>query len=345
MAWVLRTAASAFATIAVVVIVAMIAGRVTRRRPALHAWIARERWPLAASAVTIALRANSGNAPIHGTTRHVLNHGLELGVITLVAWAGLRALLVLEQALSGRFDTGVRDNRVARSRRTQVDLLRRVASAIVVVIATIVALQSFSWGRNLATSLLATGGIVGLVFGISGRSTLGNMIAGIQIAITEPIRLDDVVVVEGEWGNIEEITLTYVIVRLWDQRRLVLPTSFFVDESFQNWTRRTAELLGTVELWVDYTTDIDSLRSCLEDLARSSDRWDGRVAILQVTGATPQALLARALVSATDAPTLWDLRCEIREGLAAFLARPDEPSIPRLRFDAGDGAARVRASG
>ena len=339
MGWVFRTIAIALGTAVAVSLLARAAARMVRGRPALHSWLVGERWPLTCCAFAIALRANVDDAPIDPSAREFVSNASAILVIGFVVWVALRAVVGLEASLAGLYDVDVRDNRVARARRTQLHVLRRVACAVVIVIGVVVALRSFAWGRELGTSLLAAGGVIGLVLGISGRSTIGNMIAGVQIALSEPIRLDDVVVVEGEWGNIEEITLTNVVVRLWDQRRLVLPTSYFVEQPFQNWTRRNAEVLGTVELWVDYTTDVPALRVFLEKLLRSSPHWDGRVAVLQVTDATAHALLVRALVSAADAPTLWDLRCEVREGLAQLIAQEQRASIPRLRVESDDHAA------
>jgi small-conductance mechanosensitive channel len=330
-AWVLRTVAITAGTAGAVFLLALVAARAVRARPALHSLFRKERWSLALCLAAIALRANVADVPAKHLGRDVAIGGTDVAVIGLSAWVALRALLVLEASLTGRFDVTRRDNRHARTRRTQIHLLRRVASVIVVVLAVIAALRSFTWGRDIGTSLLAAGGILGLVIGVSGRSTIGNLIAGMQIAATEPIRLDDVVVVEGEWGNVEEITLTHVIVQIWDERRLVLPTSYFVETPFQNWTRRSADILGTVELWVDYETDVPALRAQLHEIVERSAHWDGRVVVLHVTNATPHAMLARALVSAADAPTLWELRCEVRESLAAWLAEAGTGSVPRLR--------------
>jgi small-conductance mechanosensitive channel len=330
-AWLLRTVAVLGCTALGAIVVTLVLAKVLARRPALHALVRFGRTPLIALATAVALRASMFDVPLHGAGRAGLRDASAVASIAAAAWLVTRGISVLEAGLSGRFDVTVRDNRRARARRTQLQVLRRVAAVAVVILALVVSLRSFPWGRELGTSLLATGGVIGIVIGITGRSTIGNLIAGIQIAFAEPIRLDDVVVVEGEWGRIEEITLTYVVMRIWDDRRLVLPTSYFVEQPFQNWTRHAAELHGTVELWVDHAADVEELRACFAELAARSEHWDGRTAVLQVTDATPHALKVRALVSAVDASTLWDLRCELREKLARWIADTDA-AVPWLRL-------------
>ena len=173
-----------------------------------------------------------------------------------------------------------------------------------------------------------------MVVGLAARPLLANLVAGLQIALTDLVRLDDVVIVEGEWGRIEEITATYVVVAIWDDRRLVVPLNYFLERPFQNWTRRTAELLGTVFVRVDYTVPIEALREELRRVLEGSSRWDGRVGLIQVTEAGERALELRALVSAADAPTLWDLRCDVREALVTFLQREYPDALPSVRLRA-----------
>jgi len=192
-------------------------------------------------------------------------------------------------------------------------------------------LMSFDEFRQLGTGILASAGLVGLVVGFAAQKTLGNLLAGIQLAITQPIRLDDVVIVEGEWGRIEEITLTYVVVRIWDLRRLVLPIGYFLERPFQNWTRVSADILGTVFLYVDYTVPVDAIRAELERIVQGSKDWDGEVCGVQVTDTSAQGIELRALVSAADASKAWDLRCAVREQLVAFLQREYPAALPRLR--------------
>jgi small-conductance mechanosensitive channel len=199
--------------------------------------------------------------------------------------------------------------------------------------------MSFEEFRRLGTGILASAGLAGLVVGLAAQKTLGNLLAGIQIAITQPIRIDDVVVVEGEWGRIEAITLTYVVVRIWDLRRLVLPISYFLEKPFQNWTRVSADVLGTVYLVVDYTVPVDEIRAQLDRIVRESNLWDRKVCGVQVTNASERGIEVRALVSAADSSKAWDLRCEVREKLITFLQDKYPGSLPRVRAEIqGEGA-------
>jgi small-conductance mechanosensitive channel len=175
--------------------------------------------------------------------------------------------------------------------------------------------------------------VAAVVAGLAARTTLSSLFAGVQIALTQPIRLDDVVVVEGEWGWIEEITTTYVIVRVWDLRLLVVPLSYFIEKPFQNWTRRTADLLGTVFVYVDYSVPVNELRQELLDILRKSGMWDGRTWGLQVTNASDRTIELRALMSAPNGPKAWDLRCHVREKLIEFLQRQYPQSLPRVRAE------------
>ena len=188
--------------------------------------------------------------------------------------------------------------------------------------------------RQIGTSLLASAGLVGIVAGFAARPVLGNLIAGLQIGLSQPIRLDDVVIVEGEWGVVEEITGTYVVVRIWDQRRLVVPLQWWIEHPFQNWTRSSAELIGTVFLWVDYRMPLAPLRAALEQACKSSPDWDGRLALLQLTDTNEQAIQLRALVTSANASKNWDLRCHVREQLIDFVQREYPQYLPRLRAEA-----------
>lgn len=225
------------------------------------------------------------------------------------------------------------DNLDARRRYTQLRVLRRVLVSIIAVVGFIVALLYLPGARELGTGLLASAGIAGLVIGLAAQRALGNLFAGFQIAFTQPIRLDDVVVVEGEWGRIEEITLTYVVIEIWDQRRLILPIAYFLEHPFTNWTRESAAILGTVFLYVDYEVDIEALRAELKRLVEASADWDGRVCGLAVTDCKENALELRALVSASDGGAAWNLRCAVREGLVGYLKRMHPESLPRLRAE------------
>lgn len=275
-----------------------------------------------------------------------LEHTLAIVLIMAVAWLLLRGVRVVEDAALRRFTIEMQDNLHERRKRTQALVLRRVASVVIFVLAAAAVLLTFEEARAVGASLLASAGVAGLVAGIAARTTLGNLIAGLQIVFTEPIRLDDVVVLEGEWGKIEEITLTYVVVRIWDARRLVVPTTYFVEQPFQNWTRTSAQILGAVTLHVDYTTPVEEVRQELHRVLRASAKWDGDAWVLQVIDATDRTIELRALMTAVDAPTAWDLRCEVREHLVGYLQDRYPQALPRLRVSqdelGGDEGPRPR---
>jgi small-conductance mechanosensitive channel len=225
----------------------------------------------------------------------------------------------------------VTDNLHARAIQTQVVVLKRVAVAVIVIFTVGSMLMVFASVRQFGASILASAGIAGIIVGLAAQRSIGGLIAGFQIALTQPIRMDDVVIVEGEFGRIEEITLTYVVVRLWDLRRLIVPISNFIDKPFQNWTRSSADLLATVFLYVDYTMPVAPLRAELTRILEASPRWDRKVNVLQVTDSKERTVEIRALASAADASIAWDLRCEVREKLVDFLQREYPECLPRLR--------------
>ncbi|MGI3784331.1 MAG: mechanosensitive ion channel family protein [Janthinobacterium lividum] len=231
-----------------------------------------------------------------------------------------------------RYRTDVSDNQNARRLRTQVLVIRRLTVALVVLVAAGAALLTFPGVRAVGASLLASAGLVSVVVGVAAQSTLANVFAGIQLAFSDAIRIEDVVVVDGQWGRIDEITLSYVVVHLWDDRRLVLPSGWFTKEPFENWTRRSSELLGTVELDLDWHVDVDGLRTHLGEVLARTPLWDGRSQALQVTDAVGGLVRVRVLVSAVDASTLFDLRCHVRERLVAW-ARDRSTAMPRRRVE------------
>jgi hypothetical protein len=223
-----------------------------------------------------------------------------------------------------------------------VRVVGRVVTLGIAVLAIAIVLLTFPQGRAIGASLLASAGIAGILAGVAARSTVGNFIAGLQIAFAEPIRLDDAVVVEGEWGNVEEITLTYVVVRIWDRRRLVLPSSYFVEHPIENWTRYSADIVGTVLLYVDYTTPVELVRAEFERIVAASKLWNGQTSILQVVDATERTMVLRGVVSADSASNAWDLRCEVRENLLAWLQREHPEALPRLRAELPQQPTRAK---
>ena len=281
--------------------------------------------PVLAAALTLSL------VGIGGRFGSLTGHSLEILVIVGIAWLSLRTFDVWRRLLGLRYRLDVSDNLHARQVHTQVQMLRRIATVIVAVVAAATILMTFPGVRAVGTTLFASAGVAGLVIGIAARPAIGNLLAGLQVALTEPIRMDDVVVVEGEWGRIEEIRTSYVVVRIWDLRRLILPLSYFIEKPFQNWTRRSADLLGTVFVYTDYTVDVDAVRAELQRLLKGSALWDGKVWSLQVTDTDAQTLQLRALMSASDSDKLWDLRCLVREKLVRFLQQHSPQALPRTR--------------
>jgi len=254
-----------------------------------------------------------------------------LATIIVVGWVAITAVNMAAALYLQRFPLDVVDNLLARKHRTQINILKRSAITLLTVVTAAAALMTFESVRQYGVSLFASAGVAGLVVGFAARPVLSNMIAGVQMAITQPIRIDDVVIVEGEWGRIEEITSTYVVVRIWDLRRLIVPLTYFIEKPFQNWTRVSAELLGTVFVYVDYTVPVDHVRAKVEEIVKASPLWDGKVVGVQVTDAKADTIEVRALASAANSGDIWNLRCELREKLIDFLQREYPGALPRRR--------------
>lgn len=256
-----------------------------------------------------------------------------LCLIASFAWGVIALTSAIRDAISARYRMDVADNLVAREMATRINMLHRIIAIFVAGFAVSAMLMSFPGLRHLGTSLLASAGVAGIIVGMAARPALSNLIAGVQLAFTQPIRIDDVVIVEGEWGWIEEIRTTYVVVRIWDLRRLVLPLTYFIQRPFQNWTRVTADLLGTVFLYVDYTVPVEEVRQELKRILDTTELWDGKVWGLQVTDATEHTIQMRALMSAPNSGTSWKLRCFVRERLIAFLQNRYPQSLPKARTE------------
>jgi len=258
---------------------------------------------------------------------------LGIFLILSISWLLIRLTLVAEDLILNRFDTEAKDNLRARKVHTQIGILRRIAIAIVTVFAFASILMSFSNVRQLGTSILASAGVISIILGFAAQRSIATLFAGFQVALTQPIRLDDVVIVENEWGRIEEITLTYVVVRIWDMRRLIVPVNYFLENPFQNWTRVSANLLGSVYIYVDYTVPVQELRSELLRILKSSDYWDGKVCVLHVTNSTERTLELRALMSKPDSSSGWELRCHVREKLVEFMKEKHPEALPVFRTE------------
>lgn len=268
-----------------------------------------------------------------------LEHLLGVALIGSVTWFLVRCIGAVEATVSRFNPIDLEDNLRARRLQTQSRVLSRTAMVVTVLLGTGVALMTFPAVRQFGASLLASAGIAGIAVGLAAKPVLGNLIAGIQIALTQPIRIDDVVIVEGEWGKVEEITSTYVVVKIWDERRMVVPLQYFIETPFQNWTRTSSQILGSVLLWFDYGLPIAPLRAEMERLCKAAPEWDGRVAVMQVVDSNDKAMQIRALMSSSNSGKSFDLRCKLREGLIEFVKREFPTYLPRLR---GDLESQVR---
>ena len=290
--------------------------------------------------VAFALAAALQLAPFNPTVSGALAHLLLIAFIVLAGWIAHNAVETAARLYLLRFGAEGTDNFLARKHITQVRILTRAAHTLIVVITLAAALMTFEAVRNYGVSLFASAGVAGLVVGLAARPMLSNLIAGIQIATTQPIRLDDQVTVENEFGRIEEITSTYVVVRLWDGRRLIVPLTYFIEKPFQNWTRDATSLLGTVLIYVDHTAPVGRIREKFLELVKASPLWDGATASLQVTDARENSIEVRALMGARSSGDTFDLRCEIREKLIDFLQRELPSALPHVRSESISTAAR-----
>jgi small-conductance mechanosensitive channel len=289
--------------------------------------------PLFLFLLALVVRIGTGGGFIGQRYGAVTGHAGILLLIFSLTWFLLLFARIVKKGFLRKYDINSSDNLHARRAYTQFNILERVATFIIVVLAVGAALMSFDSIRAIGVSFLASAGIAGIIIGFSAQKALGTLMAGIQIAITQPIRIDDVVIVEGEWGRIEEIYLTYVVVRIWDQRRLVVPTTYFIDNPFQNWTRNSADIMGTVFIYADFMLPVEPLRQELTRLLGTTPLWDGRVNVLQVTDAKAEGMEIRALVSSKDSSANWDLRVFIREKLIYFIQQNYPESLPKSRVE------------
>lgn len=300
------------------------------RLPLLSVFIARTSGPAQLALCLAAVALVLPLAPLDDTIRTPLMRLFVVAVIALIGWISIRIVDMSAARYLQNF-RDVTENFVARKHVTQVRVFKRVTDTIIVIITVSTALMTFDSVRQYGVSLFASAGAAGIIVGLAARPLLSNLIAGLQIAITQPIRIEDAVIIENEWGWVEDIASTYVVIRLWDWRRMVVPLSYFIEKPFQNWTRDTASLIGVIALHVDYRADVPRIRRWLEDAVKQSKLWDGAVVNLQVIDADSRTIELRALVSARNAPQSWDLRCEIREKLVAFIRDEMPEALPRDR--------------
>jgi small-conductance mechanosensitive channel len=309
--------------------------------------VSRTKGPTRLALVVFTLGIATAAAPLSAGAEAAVHHGLLIAFMILIGWAAATALRIWTVIYLRRFKLDSEDNLLARKHLTQMKIFERAGVTLAIVVTLAAALMTFDGVRQYGVSLLASAGAAGLILGLAMQPVLANLVAGIQLAITQPIRLEDAIVVEDEWGWVEEITSTYVVVRLWDWRRLVLPLKYFIEQPFQNWTREGASVIGTVMIYCDHSAPIPAMRSKLEELVRESPLWDGQVVNLQVSDAKEFTIEVRLLVSAGNSPKAWDLRCEVREKMIAWLNAEHPEALPRYRADLGRqvmGATTPRAA-
>ncbi len=307
--------------------------RLTRSQPALSMVLRHIEQPTRFVLAFFALLLVCWEAPQSLPWLLVVRDISALLLISMLTWFGVRLSAAVSEVFLLMHPIDKQDNLYERRVHTQAKVLGRCMMVIIIVLGVASVLMVFPDVRQVGASLLASAGVAGVMVGIAARPVLGNLIAGLQIALTQPIRLDDVVVIQGEWGRIEEIAGSYVVVRLWDQRRLVVPLQWFIENPFQNWTRIDSHIVGSIFLWVDYRTPLDLLRQELVRLCEEAPEWDRRVQVLQVADANEKAMQLRILASAANAAQAWDLRCRIREGMLVFIQRSCPDYLPRIRAE------------
>ena len=332
--------------LAAIVITALITRATSRRREGAQMLLAKARHPYRLLlivvglwiAVAFTLPAVAGWPNLYND----VNHGFLIATIILSTWL-ISALLGYGLALAVvRYDIAVPDNRNARRAQTQILIVRRLVVVIVVIVGFASVLLTFPGVQALGTSVLASAGVVSIIAGLAAQSTLSNVFAGVQLAFSDAIRVDDVVVVNTEWGRIEEITLTYVVVHIWDDRRLVVPSTYFTSNPFENWTRTSSQLLGEVDFDLDWRVSTAAMRAQLGVILKSTSNWDGRTQVLQVTDAVGGFVHVRILVSAADSPTLFDLRCFVREAMVDWVQQQNPQTMPRTRITITDDESQPR---
>jgi small-conductance mechanosensitive channel len=327
----------AAASLLVVILIMRLFRWITRRTTSRHTILGliarRTNSPLTTVVALLALNLVLQAAPDKLVYITQARHAAGVLWIGAVTWLLLRAVSLTGEAVIQLNPYDAADNLRARSVLTQARVLTRTLHLLILLVGVSIALMTFPEVRQIGTSLLASAGIAGLAVGLAAKPVLGNLLAGLQIALTQPIRIDDVLVLEGEWGRVEEITGTYVVVAIWDQRRLIVPLQYFIEKPFQNWTRKTSEILGTVMLWVDYRLPVEPIRQEVTRLCELDKDWDSRVGIVQVTDTSENTMQLRVLLSSVNSGRNFDLRCRVREGLIAFIAREYPLYLPHLRAE------------
>ncbi|MEO8387741.1 mechanosensitive ion channel family protein [Polaromonas sp.] len=307
--------------------------RLTRNLPISSA-VARRCWrPARFVLPLIALQAVWQAAPDTLPLISQVRHGNALLVLATLTWLALRAISGVSQGIIAQHSVEVEDNLNARRIHTQTRLLGRTVSFMVLVAGLALMLMTFPGARQVGASLLASAGVIGIVAGIAARPVFSNLIAGLQLALAQPLRIDDVLIIQGEWGRVEEITGTYVVLKIWDERRLIIPLQWFIENPFQNWTRNSAQIIGTVFLWVDYRMPLQPLRDAARRACEAAPEWDKRLCLLQLVEAGERSMQLRVLVTSGNSSLNWDLRCKVREALVDFMQREYPQHLPLMRAE------------
>ncbi|KWT87268.1 MULTISPECIES: mechanosensitive ion channel domain-containing protein [unclassified Variovorax] len=311
----------------------MVLLRLTRHAPVVHALLLNIQGPARIVLPLIALQMVWQAAPEDLAFINNVRHVNGLLFIAAATWLAIRAVNGIADGILAKHPHDVEDNLQARRVLTQTRVLARTAGTVLLVAGASLMLMTFPGARQVGASLLASAGVIGIVAGLAAKPVFTNLIAGLQIALAQPIRIDDVLVVEGEWGRVEEITGTFVVLRIWDDRRLILPLSYFIEKPFQNWTRSSAQLLGSVFIYADYGMPLAPLREEVERIVKSAPEWDGRFFNLRMTDVTERTMQIRVLCTAASSSLAFDLRCTVREGLIEFMQREYPQFLPRLRVE------------
>lgn len=331
------TAVLALAAVVAALVVHRVLGsllrRATRSSPVLHTMLLAVQGPAGAALPLLALQAVWQLAPNTLPLIENVRHFNGLLLIAALTWLAMAAIRGLAKGVIDRHPVDAEDNIQARRVQTQAQVLARSAMVVVLIAGSAMALMTFPGARQVGASLLASAGVLGIIGGLAARPVFSNLIAGLQLALAQPLRLDDVLIVQGEWGRVEEITGTYVVLRLWDERRLVVPLQWFIENPFQNWTRSSSQLHQPVWIHVDFAMPLEPLRAELRRVVEAAPEWDGRTAALVVADATERSMKLRALVSARAAGAAFDLGCKVREALLGLVARDYPQFLPRERQD------------
>lgn len=320
---------------------AVVLGARWARRPFLRRARDRSHKAWVATLVTVSELTAVGSAGLSPDVEQPLRHALVIATIGAVSWLAATIAFLVEDSVLHRVKVDVRDNRRARRVHTQMGIVRRLTAVLVTIVGLAAALMTFDTMRTYGASVLASAGLVGVVAGLAAQTMLSNVFAGLQLVFTDALRYDDIVVVEGQWGRIEELTLTYVVVHLWDERRLVLPATYFTTTPFENWTRSESRVIAAVELNLDPSAPVGDLRVKARELVEANPLWDRREWVLQVTDSTELTMVVRITASAADASSAWDLKCDLREQLLEWIHREHPHALPRVRTEAPERLAAM----